>query len=153
MGSRFQLYLEPMLSTVVEKHVIARQLYLKTRDVATYTQKRICVHIWTKHTILMDYWCYVYKTCAQNQYPILTEFLMMFVSPPHRHPPINAIIIYHYQEFVYLGKQQIAKTLMRRRVLRRLIWVYAAFMWFFFTCIQPVPCVLRILDYCRTSQE
>ena len=39
------------------------------RGVTTYTQKRICVHIWTKIwlvyiTIVMDYCGYVYKTCA-----------------------------------------------------------------------------------------
>ena len=83
------------------------------REVATYTQKHICVpYIWTKD---MEGYHHssngVYKTC-----PILTEFVMLFASPPHGHPSINALwmwswsyiifIIYYHQEYVYLCKQR-----------------------------------------------
>ena len=63
-----------------------------------------------------------------SQNPILTEFVMMFVSPPHRHPTINAKWL---RAWSYLPlprvclSWQIAQTLMRRRVLWRLISVYA----------------------------
>ena len=57
--------------------------------------------------------------------PILIEFVMILVSPPHRHPLMichqlmqseytyTIFIIYHYQECVYLNWQT-AQTLMRR---------------------------------------
>ena len=118
--------------------MIVRQLYPKTRGVATYAQKSICVHICTKHIHYSDgslVLC-VQNVCVEpilmSLYPILREFVMMFVSPHHRHPPINAL------PRVSLSWQT-ANTLMRRRVLRRLIWVYAACIWSFFACIQPVP--------------
>ena len=65
-----------------------------------FTQKRICAHIRTKNMGRLYHnsdgfliYC-VQNVCIEpglislNQN--LTEFLMMFVSPPHRHPYINA---------------------------------------------------------------
>ena len=68
--------------------------------VAMYTQKRICLHIWIKkmgrfyHNSDGFLMLCVQNVCVEtiliSLNPILTEFVMMFVSPPHRHPPINA---------------------------------------------------------------
>ena len=61
-----------------------------------YTQKLICVHIWTKnmgrfyHNFDGFLMVYVQKLCIEplliSLNPILTEFVMMLVSPPNRHP-------------------------------------------------------------------
>ena len=60
-----------------------------------YTQKRIYVHIWTKnmgrfyHNSDGFLMLCVQNVCVEpiliSLNPILTNFVMMFVSPPHRH--------------------------------------------------------------------
>ena len=70
------------------------------QGVATYMQKCICIHIRTKNMgrfyhnsdgflmLCVQNVCVEPKLISLN--PIYTEFVRMFVSPPHRHPPINA---------------------------------------------------------------
>ena len=63
------------------------------RGIATCTQKRICVYIWTKNMERIYHNSDEFlMLCVQNMCvepilislnPILTEFVMMFVSPPH----------------------------------------------------------------------
>ena len=64
--------------------------------VATYTQKGKCVHIWTKnmgrfyHSSDGSFMLCVRNLCMEpilnSLSPILTEFVMMLVSPLHWHP-------------------------------------------------------------------
>ena len=67
------------------------------RGLTTYRQKHICVHIRTKR--FYHYFDGFLMLCVQHVCvepilsslnPILTEFVMMLVSPPHRHPTIKA---------------------------------------------------------------
>ena len=77
-------------------HSLLTTVEHKARGVTTYTQKRICVHIWIKnmgsfyHNSDGFLMLCVQKVCIEpiliSLNPILTEFVMMLVSPPHRHP-------------------------------------------------------------------
>ena len=49
MGSRFQLYLEPMLSPVVEKKNISETTLPEYQGRSYVYAKFFSVHIWTKH--------------------------------------------------------------------------------------------------------
>ena len=78
-----------------------KTLWYCHRGVATYTQKRKYLHIWNKNMGIFYHSSNgILMLCLQNVRvepiliclnPILTEFVMMLVSPPHWHP----LIIYH----------------------------------------------------------
>ena len=77
------------------------------------------------------------------------EYMMMLVSPPYRHP----MKIYHQMRawsYLPLPKEclscQTAQTLMRHRILRHLISVYAVCICSLYWIIQPVP-QMRILNF------
>ena len=143
------------------------------RRVAKYTQKRICVHIWTKnigrfyHNSDGFLMVCVQNVCAEpiliSLNPILTESVMMFASPYHRHPVKKGLIIFFYNlplPRVCISWQTV-QTLMRRRVLRRLIWVYAVYLFLFrmhsacstlkFRLATPMP-VLGLVDCVSLTQ-
>ena len=132
------------------------------RGVAIFTQKRICIHIWTKNMGIFSHNSDGFlRLCVQNVcvepilislYAILTEFVMMLVSPPHMHPlmichqrKVNEGLIIYMYNFNNLPlprvclSWQTAQTLMRCRILQHLIWVYTVCICSFFACIQPVP--------------
>ena len=64
-----------------------------------YAKTHMCSHMDHKYWKFLSQFGWIPVLCEQNLCaepilislnPILTELLMMFVSPPHRHAPINA---------------------------------------------------------------
>ena len=88
-------------------------------------------------------------TGGQNLGRLNRKLSEVLCDPPHRHlhqlmqRELGADHI-HFYKSVFIW--QTAQTLMRRRILRRLIWVYAVCVRSFFACIQPVPLV-RTLNF------
>ena len=91
-----------------------------------YEKTHLRTHLDQKYVkILSQFWWILDVMCTKcvgrtnlliSLNPILTEFVMMLVSPPHRHRhqlmqsewgpwSYTFFIIYHYQESVHLGKQ------------------------------------------------